>query len=76
MARPRWSCHEVRSRGTSRLPCYSVSFSTPYSFIFNALLKATGVGHKTISGLLAPARGFADDLVLVTRSAADISRLL
>jgi hypothetical protein len=29
--RPRWSCHEVRSWGTSRLPCYLVSFLTPCS---------------------------------------------
>ena len=34
------------------------------------------MGHRTISGLRAPARGFADDLVLITRSAADMSRLL
>ncbi len=34
------------------------------------------MGHYTISGLWAPARGFADDLVLTTRSAADMSRLL
>jgi ribonuclease HI len=50
-----------------------------FDLIFNALLlalKATGVGHRTISGLRAPARGFADDLVLVARSAADMSRLL
>jgi ribonuclease HI len=50
-----------------------------FGLIFNALLlalKATGVGHRTISGLRAPARGFADDLVLVARSAADMSRLL
>ena len=36
-----------------------------FGLIFNALLlalKATGVGHRTISGLRAPARGFADDL--------------
>ena len=50
-----------------------------FDLIFNALLlalKAPGVGHRTISGLRTPARGFADDLVLVTRSAADMSRLL
>jgi hypothetical protein len=50
-----------------------------FGLFFNALLlalKATGVGHRTISGLRAPARGFADDLVLTTRSAADMSRLL
>jgi hypothetical protein len=34
------------------------------------------VGHRTISGIRAQASGFADDLVLVTRSAADMSRLL
>jgi hypothetical protein len=50
-----------------------------FDLIFNALLlalKATGVGHRIISGLRAPARCFAADLVLVTRSAADMSRLL
>ncbi len=50
-----------------------------FGLFFDALLiaqKATGLGHRTISGLRAPARGFADDLVLTTRSAADMSRLL
>jgi hypothetical protein len=37
-------------------------------------LKATGVGHCTVSG--GPVRGFADDLVIVTGSGADMSRLL
>ncbi len=39
-------------------------------------LQATGVGRRTVSGLLSPARGFADDLVLITRSCGDMSRLL
>jgi ribonuclease HI len=50
-----------------------------FGLVFNALLlalKATGVGHRTVSGLRAPARGFADDLVIVTGSGADMSRLL
>ena len=50
-----------------------------FGLVFNALLlalKATGVGHRTVSGLRAPARGFADDLVIVARSGADMSRLL
>jgi hypothetical protein len=50
-----------------------------FGLFFNALLlalTATGVGHRTISGLQAPARGFADDLVLTTRSETDMSRLL
>jgi hypothetical protein len=45
----------------------------------NALLqalKATGVGHCTISGLLSPASGFGADLAIVARSAGDLSRLL
>ncbi len=49
-----------------------------FGLIFNALLlalKAVGVGHRTISGLRAPARGFAADLVLVTRSCLDMSCL-
>jgi hypothetical protein len=56
--------------------------SSPLLFrliFINALLlalKATGVWHRTISGLRASARGFADDVVLVAYSAADISRLL
>ncbi len=50
-----------------------------FGLVFNALLlalKAVGVGHRTISGLRAPARWFADDLVLVTRSCSDMSSLL
>jgi hypothetical protein len=50
-----------------------------FGLVFNALLlalKATGVGHRTITGLRAPARGFADDLALVTKSEADMVRLL
>ena len=50
-----------------------------FGLIFNALLlalKATGVGHRTVSGLRAPARGFADDLVIIAGSGADMSRLL
>ena len=49
-----------------------------FGLVFNALLLAlkatvaTGVGHCNITRLLAPARGFADDLALVsvTRSEA------
>ncbi len=47
--------------------------------VFNTLLlalKATGVGHRTITGLRATARGFADDLALVTKSEADMACLL
>ena len=50
-----------------------------FGLVFNALLlalKATGVGHRTITGLRAPARGFADDLALVARSEADMTCLL
>ena len=50
-----------------------------FGLVFNALLlalKATGVGHLTISGLKAPARGVADDLALVARSEADMTCLL
>ncbi len=39
-------------------------------------LMATAVGHRTITGLRAPARGFADDLGLVTKSEADMVLLL
>jgi hypothetical protein len=53
--------------------------SSPLLFrlIFNALLlalKAAGIGHRTVSGLRAPARGFADDLVIVAGSGVDMSR--
>jgi hypothetical protein len=37
-----------------------------FGLIFNSLLlalRATGVAHRTVSGLRTPARGFADDLV-------------
>ena len=50
-----------------------------FGLVFNALLlalKATGVGHRTMSGLRSPARGFADDLAIVASSAGDLSRLL
>ena len=50
-----------------------------FNLIFNALLlalKASGVGHSTITGLRAPSRGFADDLVLVAKTAAGMNRLL
>ena len=55
--------------------------SSPLLFclVFNALLlalKARGVGDRTITGLRAPARGFEDDLALVTRSEADMTCLL
>ena len=50
-----------------------------FNLIFNALLlalKATGIGHRTITGLRAPAHGFADDLTLITESEEDMLRLL
>ena len=50
-----------------------------FGLIFNCLLlalRASGVAHRTISGLRTPARGFADDLVLCTESAADMGHLL
>ena len=50
-----------------------------FGLIFNALLlalKTTGVGHRTITGLRTPARGFADDLGIVCSSAADMQRLM
>ena len=50
-----------------------------FNLLFNALLlalKATGIGHRTVTGLRAPARGFADDLTLITESEEDMSRLL
>ncbi len=50
-----------------------------FSLVFSALLlalKATGMRHHTISGLQAPATGFADDLTLLTKFEADMARLL
>ena len=50
-----------------------------FSLIFNCLLlalRATGVAHRTVSGLRTPARGFADDLALCTESAEGMGRLL
>ena len=50
-----------------------------FSLFFNALLlalKATGIGHNTITGLRTSSRGFADDLALTTGSATGMSRLL
>jgi hypothetical protein len=43
-----------------------------FGLVFNALLlalKASGVGHRTISGFRSPARGLADDLAIVTSAA-------
>jgi hypothetical protein len=50
-----------------------------FGLIFNCLLlalRASGVAHRTISGLRTPARGFADDLVLCTESEEAMARLL
>ena len=50
-----------------------------FDLIFNCLLlalRATGVAHRTVSGLRAPARGFADDLVLCMELADGMCRLL
>ena len=50
-----------------------------FGIIFNCLLlalRATGVAHRTVSGLRTPARGFADDLVLCTESEEGMNRLL
>ena len=50
-----------------------------FSLVFNALLlalKAAGVGHRIITGLRTPARGFADDLTILTGSETDMSHLL
>ena len=50
-----------------------------FSLVFNALLlalKAAGVGHRIITGLRTPARGFADDLTILAGSEADMSHLL
>jgi hypothetical protein len=50
-----------------------------FSLVFNALLlalKQSGVGHRTIQGIRASSRGFADDLALVTSSARSMNVLL
>ena len=50
-----------------------------FSLIFNYLLHAlaaTGVGHKSTTGLRTPSRAFADDVALVTTSTQDTSALL
>jgi len=50
-----------------------------FDLVFNALLlalKATRIGHCTMSGLHTPSKGFADDLVITTESAAGMTRLL
>jgi hypothetical protein len=39
-------------------------------------LRATGVAHRTVSGLRTPDRGFADDLVLCTDTAEGMNQLL
>jgi hypothetical protein len=47
-----------------------------FGLVFNSRLKATGMGHCTISGLWPPACEYADDLVLVARLAVDMLCLL
>ncbi len=50
-----------------------------FGLIFNSLLlalQATGLAHRTVSGLRTLARGFADDLVLCTETAEGMNRLL
>jgi hypothetical protein len=50
-----------------------------FGLIFNSLLlalRATGVAHRTVSGLRTPARGFENDLVLCTDTAEGMNRLL
>ena len=48
-----------------------------FDLVFNCLLlalRATGIASRFMTGLRSPARGFADDLVLCTESAADMNR--
>lgn len=50
-----------------------------FNLIFNALLvglRQSGVGFRTVRGLRAPGRGFADDLTLSTATPAGMQRLL
>ena len=50
-----------------------------FSLLFNFLLHgldATGVGHKSATGLRTASRAFADDVALVTTSVQDTSTLL
>ena len=49
-----------------------------FDLVFNALLlalKATRIGHSTMSGLRTPSKGFADDLVITTKTPAGMSHL-
>mmetsp|Transcript_37221 Transcript_37221/g.99058 ORF Transcript_37221/g.99058 Transcript_37221/m.99058 type:complete len:2324 (+) Transcript_37221:2749-9720(+) len=50
-----------------------------FGLIFNSLLVAlreSGVGHSIVSSLHTPARGFADDLAITTKTAAEMNLLL
>lgn len=50
-----------------------------FSLIFNLLLhalEATGVGHKSMTGMQTAARAFADDVALVTASVQNMCTLL
>jgi ribonuclease HI len=50
-----------------------------FDLVFNCLLlalRATGIASRLMTGLRSPARGFADDLVLCTQSAADMNCLM
>ena len=71
-----WSVSIALSRGQKQ---GEKSSPLLFNLIFNALilaLKATGVGHRTVTRLRAPSRGFADDLALITQTAAGMNRLL
>jgi hypothetical protein len=70
--RLKWSSHRGRSRVTIRLPCCSALSLTRCSLPS----RQPECVKAHLSGLRALACGFADDLVLVTRSAADMALLL
>ena len=58
---------------------FNLIFNSLFNLIFNSLilaLRATCIGHRTVTGLRAPARGFADDLTLITSSEENMTRLL
>ena len=70
-------CHGVVSRPTWPT-CPGKLSSLRLGLVFNCLLlvlRATGIAHRLMTGLRTPARGFADDdLVLCTESPEDMKR--
>ena len=70
--RPRYICYEGLSKVTFYPHC-SLTLSSTRSLIG---LRQSGVGVRTVSGLMPNSRGFADDLAIMAGSAAGMQKLM